>query len=62
MNKRNDFSEEEKEFLRLLEQGMNTSEISKYLSLSYHDTAEMVSRIRKKLNVNKSSSLEKSAK
>jgi len=37
--------------LKLLIKGMNTSEIAKYLSLSYQETAELNRSIKQKLNV-----------
>ena len=39
------------ESLHLLAAGMNTSEISKYLSMSYHEAAEINQTIKRKLNI-----------
>jgi DNA-binding CsgD family transcriptional regulator len=39
------------ELLQLLVQGMNTSEISKLLSMSYHEVAEINQNIKRKLKV-----------
>lgn len=35
--------------LELLVQGLRTSEISKYLAISYHDAAELAREVRQKL-------------
>ncbi len=43
--------EQEVQILKLLVKGMNTSEIAKYLSMSYHDTAEINRSIKQKLNI-----------
>jgi DNA-binding CsgD family transcriptional regulator len=45
-------NETELRLLKLLINGMNTSEIAKYLSMSYHETAELNRTIKQKLNVN----------
>ncbi|MGK0296888.1 MAG: DNA-binding CsgD family transcriptional regulator [Gammaproteobacteria bacterium] len=44
-------TEKEIEIFQLLSQGMNTSEISKLLSMSYHDAAEINRRIKDKLKI-----------
>jgi DNA-binding CsgD family transcriptional regulator len=44
-------NEKEKLILKLMVEGLRTSEISKFLSLSYHDTAELSRTVKQKLNV-----------
>ncbi|NNE37595.1 MAG: hypothetical protein HKN08_04755 [Gammaproteobacteria bacterium] len=43
--------EKEIKLLKLLVKGMNTSEIAKYLSMSYQETAKLNRSIKQKLNV-----------
>jgi DNA-binding CsgD family transcriptional regulator len=50
-------TEKENEIFQFLLQGMNASEISKRLSMSYHDTAEVNRSIKEKLNISKISDL-----
>ena len=45
------------EIFQFLSQGMNTSEISKLLSMSYHDTAEINRSVKEKLNISSISDL-----
>lgn len=45
-------SDKEQELFKLLSKGMNTSEISKYLSMSYQEAAEINRSIKQKLNAN----------
>lgn len=45
-------SDKEHELFELLTKGMNTSEISKYLSMSYQEAAEINRSIKQKLNAN----------
>lgn len=52
--------EMEIELLKLLIKGMKTSEIAKYLSISYHDAAEVNRSIKRKLNVTSVEQLKKS--
>lgn len=42
-------NDQESRVLKLLLQGLKTSEISKYLAISYHDAAELAREIRQKV-------------
>jgi DNA-binding CsgD family transcriptional regulator len=44
-------TEKEIEIFQLLSEGMNTSEISKLLSMSFHDAAEINRNIKDKLKI-----------
>ena len=54
-------SKKEFELYTLLAQGMNTSEISKYLSMSYHDVAKINLAIKQKLNISSVKEIKKTA-
>ena len=54
-------SKKEFELFSLLTQGMNTSEISKYLSMSYHDVAKINLAIKQKLNISSVEDIKKFA-
>jgi FixJ family two-component response regulator len=48
----------EVQLLKFLIKGMNTSEIAKYLSMSYHETAEINRSLKQKLNITSINQLE----
>ena len=54
-------SDKEQVLFELLIKGMNTSEISKYLSMSYQETAEINRSIKQKLNTSSMEELRKIA-
>ena len=54
-------SDKEQVLFELLIKGMNTSEISKYLSMSYQETAEINRSIKQKLNASSMEDLKKIA-